>query len=128
MAEQVLFTEMNTRRYIALTTFRKSGIPVVTPVWFVKEGEKLVIWTAKDSGKAKRLGNNPSVQLGPSDHGGNLLGATVDGKARFLPSGDHPAWKKAFRAKYGWQERLFTVLWKIQGHQHTYIEITPPGS
>ena len=127
MKERVFFADFDGHRYTALTTYRKSGTPVMTPVWFVKQGEKLIIWTAKDSGKAKRLKNNPCVQLGPSDHAGKLIGSVEEGMARFIPEREHSELKKAFQAKYGWQEKLFTLLWKIRGHQHTYIEITPPG-
>jgi PPOX class probable F420-dependent enzyme len=119
------FSNFESHKYIALTTFRKAGTPVLTPVWFVSQGDRLIVWTAKDSGKAKRLRNNPCVQLGPSDHGGKLLGTTTEGAARFIPESEHAALKKAFQTKYGWQERLFSALWKLQKQTHTYIEITP---
>lgn len=127
MKEQASFAGFDGHRYTALSTYRKNGTPVVTPVWFVKQGEKLIVWTSKGSGKAKRLKNNPCVQLGPSDHSGKLLGQVEEGMAHFIPESEHAALKKAFRAKYGWQERLFAYLWKIQKHEHTYIEIIPPG-
>ena len=127
MREQVWFDDFEGHKYTAFTTYRKNGTPVVTPVWFVKRDGKLFIWTARDSGKAKRLRNNPCVQLAPSNHSGKLLGSTVDGMARFLPESERPAVEKAFQAKYGWQVRLFAFLWKIRGQQHTYIEVSPPG-
>lgn len=120
------FIGFDGHKYTALTTFRKNGTPVITPVWFIKQDERLVIWTAKDSGKAKRLRKNPCVKLGPSNHSGKLLGAVEEGTARFLQESEHSEMKKAFQGKYGWQEKLFALLWKIQKHQHTYIEITSP--
>ena len=125
MNEAEVFQGLAGHRYIALSTYRKNGHPVVTPVWFVQRDRRLVVWTALDSGKAKRLRNNPCVQLGPSNHSGELLGPVVEGMGRFLPEPEHSAMQQAFRAKYGWQEWLFAFLWKIQGHRHTYIEITP---
>lgn len=125
MKEQTLFASLDGHRYLALTTYRKNGTPVVTPVWFVKQGEKVFVWTAKDSGKAKRLKNNPGVQLGASNHSGKLLGSVEEGMAGFVPECERPALKKAFRAKYGWQERLFALLWKIKKQQHIYLEIIP---
>jgi PPOX class probable F420-dependent enzyme len=119
------FNHFEGHKYIALTTFRKTGVPVLTPVWFIQQDDRLIVWTAKDSGKVKRLRNNPCVQLGPSDHGGKLLGAVTEGAARFLPESEHAALKKAFQAKYGWMEKMFSALQKIQKQTHTYIEITP---
>jgi uncharacterized protein len=122
------FTTLDRNPFIALTTYRKNGAPVMTPVWFVRRDGKIFIWTALKSGKAKRLKHNPCVQLGPSNHSGKLLGALELGQAHFAPKEEYSALDRAFKAKYGWQVTLFSLIWKIQGHQHTYIEITPPGS
>ena len=128
MSKLTSFARLGRNPFIALTTYRKNGTSVMTPVWFVKQDGKLFIWTAVDSGKAKRLKNNPCVQLGPSNHSGKLLGAIESGRACFVAKEKYPALDKAFRAKYGWQVTLFASIWKFQGHQHTYIEITPPSS
>ena len=128
MSELTSFASLDQNPFMALTTYRKNGRPVMTPVWFVKQEGKLFVWTAADSGKAKRLKNNPFVQLGPSNHSGKLLGAIQAGRARFVPNEEYPALEQAFKAKYGWQVRFFSFLWKIQGHPHTYLEITPSKS
>jgi PPOX class probable F420-dependent enzyme len=119
------FTTLDGNSYIVLTTYRKNGNPIMTPVWFVQQEGKLIVWTASDSGKAKRLKNNPHVQLGPSNHSGKLLGAVQAGLAHFAARGDFSTLEKAFKAKYGWLVTFFALIWKIQGHPHTYIEITP---
>lgn len=124
MSQQTSFQTLDGKSYIALTTYRKNGAPVITPVWFVRQDENLFVWTAKDSGKAKRLRKNPCVQLGPSDHSGKLLGSVQAGEAHFVPECDYPALEKAFKSKYGWQVNLFALIWKIQRHPYTYIEIS----
>ena len=63
MNQLASFTTLDGNPFIALTTYRKNGTSVMTPVWFVQRDGKLFIWTAKDSGKVKRLKNNPCVQL-----------------------------------------------------------------
>ena len=43
-------------RYLSLTTFRKDGTPVATPVWVVSDdGRRLLVWTGADTWKAKRI-------------------------------------------------------------------------
>ncbi len=46
------------QKYISLITFRKSGVAVPTPVWFVELNRKLYVITRNDSGKYKRIRNN----------------------------------------------------------------------
>ena len=48
-------------KYVLVTTFRKNGTKVATPVWSARDGEELVFWTRADAGKVKRLRNNQAV-------------------------------------------------------------------
>jgi PPOX class probable F420-dependent enzyme len=100
--------------YIALTTFRKDGTPVPTPVWVSSEGDRLYVWTQGDSGKVKRLRNDDRVTVAPSDGRGVPQGEAVEGTARVL---DEPAElthvESLHKAKYGLQFRLFDTGAKI---------------
>jgi PPOX class probable F420-dependent enzyme len=49
MSELISFASLDRNPFIALTTYRKNGTPVMTPVWFVKQDGKLFVWTAADS-------------------------------------------------------------------------------
>jgi len=59
-------------RYVSLTTFRRSGEPVSTPVWVARDGDELVVITVDPSGKLKRLANDPRVELRPCDMRGRV--------------------------------------------------------
>ncbi|MCR2763786.1 PPOX class F420-dependent oxidoreductase [Microbacterium sp. zg.B48] len=61
------------REYVLLTTFRRTGVPVATPVWIVRDGEDALITTAATSGKVKRLAHTARVVLTPCDMRGRLL-------------------------------------------------------
>jgi uncharacterized protein len=50
-------------RFVSLTTFRRSGAPVATPVWVGRDGESLVVLTPVRSGKVARLRADPRVEL-----------------------------------------------------------------
>src|SRR5580704_11877202 len=70
--------EIQGQKYISLTTFRKSGAAVATPVWFGEQDDKLYVMTRSDSGKYKRIRNNPSRRLAtcpPDDRKEVLAGA-----------------------------------------------------
>ncbi|MDT7579905.1 MAG: uncharacterized protein QOK35_1169, partial [Pseudonocardiales bacterium] len=47
--------EMADEQFVSLSTFRRSGAPVATPVWIARDGDALVVTTIADSGKVKRL-------------------------------------------------------------------------
>ena len=62
------------QKYISLTTFRKNGVGVSTPVWFGEDGDKLYVMTRSDMGKAKRIRNNPRVRVAPCTIRGKVTG------------------------------------------------------
>jgi uncharacterized protein len=68
-----------------LTTFRRGGEAVGTPLSIVVTGGKAYFVTAGDSGKAKRLAHTDRVTLAPCTLGGKVTGDTVAGRARRLP-------------------------------------------
>jgi len=69
-----------------LTTFRRNGDAVSTPVSIALNGDRVYFVTASDSGKAKRLAHSALVTLAPCTKSGKVLGDTVSGRARLLES------------------------------------------
>jgi PPOX class probable F420-dependent enzyme len=63
-------------RYLSLTTFRRDGKPVATPVWVARQRDELVVYTARSSDKVKRLRNNNRVLLAPCGMRGRVSGDT----------------------------------------------------
>ncbi|MEV0155361.1 PPOX class F420-dependent oxidoreductase [Micromonospora sp. NPDC050686] len=68
-------------KYLLLTTFRKDGRAVPTPVWAVRDGDALTVWTVSDSGKVKRIRRDGRVTVAPCDVRGRPHGAAVPGRA-----------------------------------------------
>ena len=88
MTTQAALGILGRSKYISLTTFRKNGTPVATPVWVVRDGDSLRVITGAESSKAKRVRNNPAVTVAPCDMRGKAKGAAVAGTAVLLdPSG-----------------------------------------
>lgn len=119
------FPTLQGHHYANLTTFRKNGQAVPTPIWFAQENGKLYIYTGAETGKVKRIRNNPQVQLAPSTRIGKPLGPTVDAVARILPPEEETTPQRALNQKYGWQKRLFDVYLNLRKFKHIYLEITP---
>jgi PPOX class probable F420-dependent enzyme len=88
--------------FVVLTTYRKSGIPVPTTVWFAYDKGKVYITTRAGSGKLKRIRNDRRVTLAPSDRVGTLLGEPeVAGHAREALGGERARANAVLAAKYG---------------------------
>jgi PPOX class probable F420-dependent enzyme len=89
--------------YVSLTTFRRTGVPVSTPVWAAPDGDTLVVWTRTDSGKVKRLRHTTRVTLAPCTFRGRVEGPAVDGVAGFVSHAEWPGALAALRRAYGFR-------------------------
>lgn len=98
-------SEISGQKYISLTTFRKSGSPVRTPLWFAEADGKLYFMTRSDSGKYTRIRNNPNVMVAPCTMRGTVTGPDFQAMARILPREQWPAAKRLLNRKY-WLARL----------------------
>ena len=63
-------TALGEERFVALTTFKRNGDGVSTPMWVGRDGTDLFVWTPADSWKVKRVSNDPRVLLTPSSRFG----------------------------------------------------------
>lgn len=100
-------------KYVALTTFRKNGERKTTPIWIADLGGGTVgFTTSKDSWKVKRIGNDPRVELQPSNSRGNpRAGSDVaTGKAEVVEGAGVDTVSGQIKAKYGFQVALIGVF------------------
>jgi len=102
--------EIRGQRYISLTTFRKSGIGVRTPVWFAEQNGKLYVMTSSKLGKYKRIRNNPAVKIAPCTMRGKITGPEFSATARIMRAEEFAAARKRINAKY-WLARV-PLLWR----------------
>ncbi|MFV9506719.1 MAG: PPOX class F420-dependent oxidoreductase [Oscillochloridaceae bacterium umkhey_bin13] len=125
MTGPAIFPELAGQQYVSLNTFRKSGEAVATPVWFAVEGDRLFIVTQDDSGKVKRIRNNPRVTMTPSDAQGKLVSgaSTVEGLAVITPLVAGERGDRALRAKYGWMYQAFGLFWRVRRITAVLLEV-----
>jgi PPOX class probable F420-dependent enzyme len=92
-------------KYVAVTTYRKSGATVTTPTWITGLPDGRVgFWTSSAAGKAKRLRNDPRLTLRPSDGRGKVKpdAPIVSGTAQLVTYGpEFDAIQAQIKAKYG---------------------------
>jgi PPOX class probable F420-dependent enzyme len=95
--------------YALVTTYKRDGTAVPTPVWVVRDGDGVAIWTVTDSGKVKRISRNATVQVGPCDVRGRPTGDQVPGQATILDAAGSDRVRGLLRRKYGLLGRI--TLW-----------------
>jgi PPOX class probable F420-dependent enzyme len=107
---------LGAEKFVSLTTFKRDGGAVASPMWIGRDGDHLFFWTPVDSWKAKRVRNNPRVALAPCSRGGKVReGATaVDGVAEVITD---PAsvqrLAEVIRRKYGLEFIIVTFIERI---------------
>ena len=91
--ESGYFASLSGATYVQLTTFRRDGTAVATPVHVVVVGDTAFFRTWDATGKVKRLRHTPSVEVAPSTLRGRPLGPSVRAEARLLDGvgSDHAA-------------------------------------
>ena len=105
-------------KYLLLTTFKRDGNPVATPVWTARlDDGSMGFWTSSGSGKAKRLGHTPRVTVQPCDARGRVRAGTspTDATARLVTGADLEAIRTKIVAKYGFMTKLTKLLATIGG-------------
>jgi PPOX class probable F420-dependent enzyme len=106
-----------------LTSFRRNGQGVGTPVGTVASNGKLYFMTAAHTWKVKRLAHNPHVTLAPGNRKGEALGPAIEGTVRRLSAEEAKRARDLLRV--GIVGRFFGILFdrKYPGEQTAVYEI-----
>jgi uncharacterized protein len=129
--------DLGAQRYVSITSFRRDGTPVATPVWVLAHAGRLYVWTGAQTGKAKRIRRNTDLTLAPCTARGKVTGPPVKLRAEIVQAADRPAVWPKFLAKYGiqlraimWSGRFQRLLRRGQppGPGRIYLELSQPES
>lgn len=111
-----------TKKCISMTTFKKDGTAVASPIWFNVIGDKIFVTTPRATWKVKRVGNNPRVEFATCTQRGKVTGPTFTGTARVIPDSELAPVLRAKRRRY--LSARFIQLMPSTRDQ-VAIEITP---
>ena len=124
------FDALGDQPFVSLSTFRRTGVAVATPVWIGRDGDALVVLTPADSGKVKRARNDARVSLRPCDRRGRVTPGSVrvEGSAEILPESETPRIVSALRRKYGLEFPVVMFIERIVARgqkKRVVLRITP---
>ena len=104
------------QKFVSVTTYKKNGDAVATPMWVGRDGDHLFVWTPADSAKIKRVRNDPRVTLVPCGRFGkpNNDAEPVAGTAEVITE---PATVRrlaeVIRHKYGLEYWVVTLIERL---------------
>ncbi|MEU8609122.1 PPOX class F420-dependent oxidoreductase [Actinoplanes sp. NPDC048791] len=106
--------QLGAEKYVLLTTFRRDGRAVPTPLWVVPDGPGLAFWTPAGTGKVKRIRNSGRVTVAACDVRGNVRGAAIEAQARIGDAADLRRVAEGLKRKYGLMGRLSLLGSKLR--------------
>lgn len=120
-------TSLDEASYISLRTFRRSGAPVDTPVWFAQgDPQHYYVFSAADAGKVKRLRLSPRAQIATCNARGSSLGPWQDCHAYLIDeAAEIRTAHDCLTKKYGWQMRMTDFFSRLTGriNKRAFIRI-----
>lgn len=119
------FAPLAGRRSVCLTTFRHDGEPVTTIQSFARYEDRLYIMVPATADVVRRIHANAQVEVTPCNQQGDPLGSPLEAMAIVLPDDQQDAARHALNRKYGWRNRVSSLIDGLHGVRCVCIEITP---
>lgn len=120
---QTALDRLTSGKYLLLTTFRRDGRAVPTPVWVARDGDAIAVWTMSRSGKVKRIRNSGRVEVGPCDFRGRPSGESVAAQAELLPPEEALRYQGLMKRKYGFQVTFALLTSRLKRDRDTNLAI-----
>jgi PPOX class probable F420-dependent enzyme len=113
------------QRTVLLTSYRKDGTPIGTPVNVVVLGGHAYFRTYDKAFKAKRLARNPEVEIAPSTFRGKVTGPAVHGRVRLLSEDEARPIRRLLARKHPFLQGFAVPLFhKLKHYRTLHYEVT----
>jgi PPOX class probable F420-dependent enzyme len=121
--------QFENQNFVNIETFRRNGQGVRTPVWFVDGDGAIFIRTGANSGKVKRIRNNPEVHLAPCRADGTVIGQWIPANGiEITDSESYELVDRLLGEKYGIQKTFFAWMSRLRGDKYTVLKIEFPNT
>ena len=111
---------------VLLTTYKRDGTPIGTPVNIAVDGNRAFVSTFDTAWKLKRIHNNPEVEIAPSTWRGRLTGPAIRARARLLEGEESAYAGRLLVRKHPILHRILVPLvHRLRGNETVHIELRP---
>jgi hypothetical protein len=101
-------------RFLSITSFKRDGAGVATPVWFVSDGTRLFALTDLHSAKVRRMRRDPRVLVASCRASGELRGEPIPARAEVLTATeDLDRVQKLLSQRYKISYRLIMLIYRL---------------
>jgi PPOX class probable F420-dependent enzyme len=119
------------QKTVALTTYRRDGTPVSTPVSIAVDGDRGYVRSFQRAWKTRRISHNPDVTVAPSDRRGVPTGPAIPARALRLTGAGYRRAGQALARKYPMLQGVLVPLAHRVGRARTgrtvHFELIPSG-
>jgi PPOX class probable F420-dependent enzyme len=114
------------QKTVLLTTYRRDGTSVGTPVNIAVDGDRAFFRTYASAGKSKRLRHQPEVELAPSTVRGQPTGPAIRARTRLLSGEEAMLASREIEHKHPLLQRVLVPLaHRLRGYTTVHYELTP---
>jgi PPOX class probable F420-dependent enzyme len=114
------------QKTVLLTTYKRDGTAVGTPVNVAVEGDRGYFRTWETAWKARRLRNNPEIELAPSSQSGKPTGPPMRARARLLDGDEARHAARLINRKHPVLQRIMVhAFHKLTRKRTLHYEVTP---
>jgi uncharacterized protein len=111
---------------VLLTTYKRDGTPIGTPVNIAVDGNRAFVRTFDTAWKLKRIHNNPEVEIAPSTWRGRPTGPAIRARARLLEGEESAYAGRLLARKHPILHRILVPLvHRLRGNETVHIELRP---
>jgi PPOX class probable F420-dependent enzyme len=122
------FDSVRGSKYSLLVTFKRSGEPVPTPVWFgLDEEGRMYVRTEHDAAKVRRVRNDGHARVAACDARGKPRGPLIEGRARVVSPEEEEHAERALQSNYGMGRKVYEGTVGAASGPMVYIEVSPTG-
>ena len=102
-----------TGKYLSVTSFKRDGTAVATPMWFVADNGHLLVETDAGSAKVKRIRRNPEVRIAPCTASGKLRGEPIAAHVEIVPESGREQAEQLMARKYRVDRVLILPIYRL---------------
>ncbi len=111
---------------VLLTTYKRDGTPIGTPVNIAVDGDRAFVRTFDTASKLKRIRNNPEVGVAPSTWRGRPTGPAIRARARVLEGEESAYAGRLLARKHPILHRfLVPLVHRLRGNEKIHVELRP---
>jgi uncharacterized protein len=120
------FEQLGSAKTVLLTTYRRDGTPVATPVSIAFDGDRAFFRSWHKAHKTTRLRDNPAVEVAPSTFSGKPTAPAVGADARLLEGpGARVAARALARRHRLLQAAIVPIVHRLMRYRTLHYELSP---